>query len=63
MTTEQLTEDQKNEISKLFYLWLHDKNDERFFDMLEKFNLDIFEVSDITGPISDQYKKEKQLAA
>lgn len=63
MTTEQLTDSQKKELEKFFYMWLHDKDETRFFDLLEKYNLDVFEVSDITEPIAEQYKKEKLIAA
>lgn len=63
MTTEQLTESQKKELEKFFYMWLHDKEETRFFDLLEKYNLDVFEVSEITEPIAEQYKKEKLIAA
>lgn len=63
MTTEQLTDSQKKELEKFFYMWLHDKDETRFFDLLEKYSLDIFEVSEITEPIAEQFKKEKLIAA
>jgi len=63
MTTEQLTDSQKKELEKFFYMWLHDKDETRFFDLLEKYNLDTFDVSEITEPIAEQYKKEKLIAA
>ena len=63
MTTEQLTDSQKKELEKFFYMWLHDKKETMFFDLLEKYNLDAFDVSEITEPIAEQYKKEKLIAA
>jgi hypothetical protein len=63
MTTGQLTDSQKKELEKFFYMWLHDKKEVRFFDLLEKYNLDAFDVSGITEPIAEQYKKEKLIAA
>ena len=58
----QLTGSQKEELQKFFYMWLHDKGETRFFDLLEKYNLDAFEVSEITEPIAEQYKKSKKIA-